>query len=529
MAQVVRDVLVDALGGSEAGSVKDYLADTLSSNEKGVFDEGIFKRKRGRPKKSDTDSGFSDLPKERFARAALLKEKKEKARIQDRLNPGSTKEEKKRIAINADLREIGWDLEMTPGGMSDFKEMENDLAVLRKEVGMKDGLESFKPLDDFMALAKAFKELKEDTVTYYNRAKEYLEKGDFRKAEELVEFLKGKPEEISKKYDEVYESYDALCTALCEIADRDQRGRGAANPGAFESEKQGSGMIDGEDFAMYSKRMKSLGLGREIPKTAKDVDSIVESTERKWRSVAGLSQEEFSRVKVNWQKTIRPLLKKCMIASNLKIDGLNNALSYGLRFGDYDVAYGVLQPLDPCEQKVPFGYQYGEIIVKWKPYCAVATMSFADSLAMGRNGHDYVCSSFITNPSPCSFTPENSVLISRLRSGPQSLSLAELCAITESPYCELQLHGDGERYGADAIEEIHFSSEYEVCNMTVEALKAIEDYGIQMYVNGEEILIENGQIVKADEYNGDEELGDDDEQGVNDSPEGFEDGGEGAE
>ena len=365
MAQVVRDALVDALGGaSAAGSVRDYLADTLSSGEKGVFDEGIFKRKRGRPKKSENGRGLSDLPQERLARAALLKEKKERARMQDRLNPGSTKDEKKRISINADLREIGWDLELVPGGMSDFKDMDDELAVLQKEVGLKDGGEPFKPLEDFTSLAKAFKELKEDTVTYYDRAKEYLEKGDFRKAEELVEFLKKKPEELSKKYDEVYESYDSLCAALCEMADRDQRGRGAANPGAFEAEKRGTGMIDGEDFAMYSKRMKALGLGREIPKTAKNIDSIVESTERKWRSVAGLSQEEFSRVKVNWQKTIRPLLRRCMIASNLKIDGLNNALAYGLRFGDYDVAYGVLQPLDPFKQKVPFGFQYGEIIVK---------------------------------------------------------------------------------------------------------------------------------------------------------------------
>ena len=522
MAQVVKDALVGALEGARDGYMKDYLANCL--NEKNVLDESIFKRKRGRPKKTDKSEGLSDLPQERFARAAMLKEKKAKARMQDRLNPGSTREEKKRIEINADLREICWDLEETPGTLDDFKEMDAELAVLRREVGMKDDGEPFEQLDRFMELAKAFKEKKEDAVTYYNRAKEYLAKSDFRKAEELVAYLKPKAAEIEKKYDEVYEAYDAVCTALCEMADRDRRGRGAANPGAFEAEKNGIGMIDGEDFAMFAKRMRSLGLGREIPKTAKDVDSIVESTERKWRSVAGLSQEEFTRVKVNWQKTIRPLLRKSMLASNLKTSGVNNALAYGLEFGDYDVAYGVLQPLNPFKPKVPFGVQYGEIVVKWKPHCTVATMSLADGLAMGRNGHDYICASFVTNPSPCSFNPENYVLISRLRTGPLDISLEELCAMTETPYCELQLHGDGERYGADAVEEIHFPSEYEVCNLTLEALAAIGEYDIPMYVNGEQIKIENGEIVKVEEYNGDEGLGDD-EPGVNEMPDGDRKGG----
>ena len=90
------------------------------------------------------------------------------------------------------------------------------------------------------------------------------------------------------------------------------------------------------------------------------------------------------------------------------------------------------------------------------------------------------------------------------------------------------MHGDGERYGADAIEEIHFSSEYEVCNLTVDALAAVGEYGIPLYVNDEEILIENGQIVKADEYPGDEKLGND-ESGVNDAPDGDGNGGEGEE
>ena len=180
----------------------------------------------------------------------------------------------------------------------------------------------------------------------------------------------------------------------------------------------------------------------------------------------------------------------------MKIDGLNRLLSYGLDFGDYDVGYGILQPMNPFRASVTMGGQYGEIIMKWRPYKVVSTMSFADSISIGRGGYNFVCASFLTSPSPCSFDPENKALLIRLRDEVMDASIEELCDMTDMPYCELQLHGDTEDYNAEAVESIMFSSEYEVCNLSTEALKAISDNGITLFVKDAPISIEDGKIVK---------------------------------
>lgn len=503
MAEEVKSALVESLGAGNdrLPSMNEVLANCLlASSDKAVMDEGFFKRKRGRPKKEDSSLG--DLPEERFARMAMLEDRKKQARLKDRLNPGETKEEQRKIEFNADLREIGWDLEECPGRDSDFREMEDDLDSLRKEVG-----ETKEPIEEEEAFTKAcrdFKELKDDVLLYYGKAKDFLGKKDFRRVEEYVAYLKSKPAELTKRYEGVEKAYDALCEALCSIADADRNGRGAANPDSLEVEKHGFGMMDGEGYAEYSKRMKSIGMGRDIPKTIRDIDSIVEHTERRWRSVAGISMAEFNAVKDNWQKTVRSLLKKSLIASNMKIDGLNRLLSYGLPFGDYDVAYGILQPMNPFRASVAMGGQYGDIIVKWKPYKAVATMSFADSISMGRGGYNHVCPSFLTNPSPCSFNPEKKGLVRRLRSSALDSSLEELCDMTDMSYCELQLHGDSEDYNADAVEAIYFTSEYQICNLTIESLRAIGDNGISLFLKDEPIRIANGSIEKVEADGGQE-------------------------
>lgn len=503
MAEEVKSILVESLEGNAncLPSMNEMLATCLlSSSDKAVMDEGFFKRKRGRPKKEDSSLG--DLPDERFARMAMLEEKKKNARLKDRLNPGATKEERQQIEFNADLREIGWDLEECPGRDSDFREMEEDLDSLRKEAG-----EVKEPIGEEKAFTRAckdFKGLKEEVLLYYGKAMDSLEKKDFRRVEAYVAYLKTKPAELTKLYDGVEKAYDALCEALCSIADADRNGRGASNPDSLEVEKHGFGMMDGEDYAEYSKRMKSIGLGRDIPKTIRDIDSIVEHTERRWRSVAGISITEFNAVKDNWQKTIRSLLKKSLVASNVKIDGLNRLLSYGLDFGDYDVAYGILQPMNPFRASVTMGGQYGDIIVKWKPYKAVSTMSFSDSISIGRGGYTHVCQSFLTSPSPCSFNPENKKLVWRLRSAALDASIEDLCAMTDMPYCELQFHGDSEDYNADAVEAIYFTSEYQICNLTIESLRAIDDNGISLFLNDEPIRIANGSIEKVEADGGQE-------------------------
>ena len=501
MSEEVKSILVESLEGNSycLPSMNDMLANCLlSPSDKAVMDEGFFKRKRGRPKKEDSSLG--DLPEEKFSRRVMLEEKKKNARLKDRLNPGATREEQQKIEFNADLREIGWDLEECPGKDSDFREMEEDLASLRKEAGEPKA--TIGEEEAFTKACKDFKELKEDVLLYYGKAREFLEKNDFRRVKEYVAYLKTQPEELTKRYEGVEKAYDSLCEALCSIADADRHGRGAANPDSLEVEKHGFGMMDGEDYADYSKRMKSIGLGREIPKTIRDIDSIVEHTERRWRSVAGISITEFNTVKDNWQKTIRMLLKKSLIASNMKIDGLNSLLSYGLDFGEYDLAYGTLQPMNPFRASVTMGGQYGDIIIKWRPYKAVSTMSFSDSISMGRGGYNHVCPSFITNPSPCSFAPEKKELVRRLRSSALDTSIEELCDMTDMPYCEIQLHGDTEDYNSEAVESIYFTSEYQICNLTIESLRAIDDNGIYLFLKDEPIRIVNGSIEKVEEDGG---------------------------
>lgn len=496
MAQEVKDALVDALENQGGEDLNIYLAKCLGSGEKEVLDESIFKRKRGRPRKEDVGERI-DLQGDRYARAAILADKKEKARLNDRLNPGTTEEEKKRIALNADLRDIGWDLDECPGKEGDFREMVDELTSLKKEAGLSSNEESdFNPYQVFKSLVSSFKALRDEVVLYYGKAKDYLAKKDFRRVEELVSYLKGKPDVLTKKFEEVEEAFNKLCEALCSLADCDRGGMGAGNPTALEVEKSGFGMMEGEDYEIYSRRMKSIGMGRDVPKTISEVDGMVEHTERRWRSVAGLSQTDFDNIKANWQKTMRMAMKKCSIGSNLKVTGLNRMLEDGLDFGDYDVAYGIMQPMSPYRTALPMGGQYGNVIVKWKSYKAVATMAFSDSISMGRNGFNYVCPSFVTDPSPCSFNPSCTGLLTKLKNEVLDVSLEDLCKMADVPYCELQLHGDGENYGSDAVDSIYFDSEYDICNMSIGALAAIEEYRIPLFVKDVHVKIENGKIVK---------------------------------
>lgn len=503
MEHEVKDALVEALeedgmpkGG--VGNCKEYLMQLLGSYEKDVQDEGFFKRKRGRPKKGESGE-LSDLPTEKFSRMAMLNEKKRQARLQDRLNPGTTKEEKRFIELRAELREIGWDLEEVPGTDSDFKEKDDELKVLKKEAGDAKKVEQM--AEKYDTACKAFREKKEDTAYYYSKAKECLDKKDFKRVGEFASFLKARPKELNEAYETIEKLFDELCYGLCELAEARRNENGKSAEGAFESEKQGIGMMVGEDYESYSKRMKSLGFAKSIPKTIRDTDAVVNGTEQRWRSVAGISLETFNTVKDNWQKTMQKVLRKCFIGVATKISGVNRILEMGMDFGDYDNGYGILQPMMPFSNGIgkTLGGQYGGIIVKWKPYKAVATMLFGDGLTVGRGGDNFVCPSFLTSPSPCSFAPSCKRLIRELERGELDGDIRELCKIASVPYCELQLHGGGEQYGAEAVDSLFFSSEYEVCNLSIEALSAIEDYRIGLYIENSPISIVDGKIVKENQ------------------------------
>ena len=507
MAKEIKDVLVDALeqANKDGTSMKEYLSNCLGGNDKEVQDEGFFKRKRGRPRKDDTTS-YED--RSSLVAGAILEDRKAKARMQDRLNPGATKEEKKYISINADLREIGWDLEVCPGTDSDFKEMDSDIAVLKKEADIKNGADSdeiSEPETIYKEACKTFYQLKYDTVTYYNRAKEYLVQKELHKAEELVDFLKDKPKKIIKSYETVEDAYDKLCRAICDVSERDRRGKGAEDPDSWEVEKNGFGMMDGEDYKTYAKRMRSIGRGKDIPKTIRKIDEEVINTERRWRSVAGISQSDFDIVKINFQKTMNRIIPECCIGSNVKISALNRILSYGLNFGERDIAFGCLQPMNPFSQSVLLGGQYGDIVVVWKPYCAVATMTFGDSVFLGIDGRNYIAPSFLTSPSPCSYNPECRELTEKLKHSELELGLDELCDLAKTSYLELQLHGDSEDYGMEAVDRIVFSNEFQICNISWEALAAIGEEDIPLYVKDRKVKISNGQIVSDEDEEEDEQ------------------------
>lgn len=495
----VQDALVEALENPNNPTVKEYLTEFLASTEKPVMDESIFKRKRGRPRKDESADSLIDLPEGEYSRKIMLAEKKAKARKQDRINPLATKEEREKQDLLITIRELTWDLEESPGKDADFKELEDEIKVLRKEAGIPKLNESYEPYAAFVFKAKEFKEWKSNLAEYLANAKEAAQKGDLRRGREFSEYVKVHIPRLEDDFKAIQDSFDALCEYLCAKADHDKGGRGLKNPDSLEVEKFGYGMMDGENYEVYAKRMRAIGLGREIPRTIRETDKEVEATERRWRSVAGLSQAEFSAVKVNWQETFRRLLKKCMIGSPMKIAGLNRLLVYGMDFGESDMGHGILLPMNPFVTKNPMGSQYGEIYVKWKPHKAVATMLCGDSIFLIMGGHNYVCPSFLTNPSPCSFSPECRGFAWKLRKEQLDIGIETLCDLAQVPYVELQLHGNEDHYGAEAIDSILFSSEYEVCNLSMEALEAIEEFDIPLYLKDERITIEDGKIMTAEE------------------------------
>jgi hypothetical protein len=121
-------------------------------------------------------------------------------------------------------------------------------------------------------------------------------------------------------------------------------------------------------------------------------------------------------------------------------------------------------------------------------------MTFTDRLCLARDGLNYVNPCLVTNPSPCCFNPENADLIDILKKRPVNAGLESLCNITNTPYCELQLHGE-DQYNAEAIESISFGSMADVRNLSKTATRSILENHIPIYIGGKKIeLDENGKV-----------------------------------
>ena len=134
----VRDILVESLT-KESVDVFDSV-----SNYKlyGLYDVASEKRKRGRPRKESRDD-VGDNGKS-ICHDAVLNDKKEKARKLDRMNPQPTEELQKIQDLNAELREVEWDMSDLPDRKNDAMSMIADIDNLRDEAGIERLDDSFK-------------------------------------------------------------------------------------------------------------------------------------------------------------------------------------------------------------------------------------------------------------------------------------------------------------------------------------------------------------------------------------------------
>ena len=527
-------------------SVKTALFNSLTSDERDVLDSIDGIKKRGRPKKvagAEEDVCRAKDPakcwKHGFGRDILNEQRKERARKMDRINPRPTRDLDKEIDLEKDLREVGWDLEDVPDDKNETKNMLNDLNNLRKEAGMKKLDETFEPYALYRQKWKEYEETKKEAGQLLKTAEVALKRHRLDMAEEMLGTLKAKPDEIKAKYQEILDSYDGLCDSLCSIMESNGSSDKSKDPNALEVEKTGYGMMFGEDCKGWQKRMRSLGRTKEVPETIKKIDEIVAQTERRWRSVAGITKDDFEIVKENFRKTFSNLMRRCSLASNVTIGALNGVLEdhlksqhdltkKGKRFDDDNFShnaiiggneempryrftrkcfgterglkeskyekYGCLHLMRPDKEDNMMGSQYGRNIIRWKPHKTVATMTFTDSLCLAREGLNYVNPCLVTNPSPCCFNPENQDMVDALKRKPVNIGLNSMCDWADTPYVELQLHGE-DQYDAEAIESISFGSADDVKNLSKAAVQKILNNHIELYLGDKPIEIdERGRI-----------------------------------
>ena len=500
---------------SFSGPIKDFLINRLESNDVQTQDsmpkirEDIFgKRKVGRPRKEPEDSVFT---RDGFASGILRDETKEKARKLDRLNPQPTEKLKHLQEIAVGLREIGFDVEDSLKSRDEIEAMIADIDSLRKEAGLKKIDESYEPYGRFRTATIEYIEKKKDFKRYFEAAKESLDKQEERRADELLASLKDEPRELKDSYQKVIDTYSDLCYALTAIIDVESGDVDVSqNIGVGEIEKSGFGLIKGENLKAYSHRMKSLGRGRDVPNTIRDIDEKIENTERQWRSVAGISIDEFEKVKENWKRSVQNLMSKCSLASNMKIAAVNYLLG-GL--GDTDktkseketftsngiiadsgekksnaIKYGCLHSINPTKHDNDIGDSFGGIVVRWKPHCVVATLTFGDSLDIESSDTTFETPCLVTDASPCCFNPLKQDAVNALKDGVLDIGLESARTIFGIPYIELQFHGEG-WYKPQSVDSISFWCDDDIRNLSQSAMEQIIKNRITIYVKDDNVKI----------------------------------------
>ena len=488
--------------------IKDALAYSLESGDVTVFDsmptirDDIFgKRKRGRPRKEEETSGKN----EGFAENALKEERKEKARKLDRLNPQPTERMKHLQEIEVSLREIGWEAEDSLKSRDEIEAMISDIDSLRREAGMKKIDESFDPYGRFRRASIEYIEKKKTFRKYFDAAKESIEKQEDRKADELVASLKDDPKELKDAYQKVVDSYGQLCDALIAIIDTNRGGGDKVEAvGVSEVSKVGFGLIEGENLESYSKRMKSIGRAKDIPSTIRDIDEKTDKTERQWRSVAGISIDEFDTVKENWKRSVQGFMRKCGLASNMKIAEANRLVGGGRELPDnengdgiiasngnpvkQDIKYGCLHSITPTKKDNEIGDPYGFIVVRWKPNCVVATMTFGDSIDIENSESTFESPCLVTDASPCCFNPLKQDVVNDLKKGTIDIGIETVGKMFGIPYVELQFHGKG-WYKPESVESISFWCEDDLKNLSQSAVEQIVKNKIPVFIKEEQVKI----------------------------------------
>lgn len=548
MAEDIKHALIAALEkpNSEEGLANELVS--LLLMDKRVMDaaesEGDTKKSAGGFRKEEEYQAEdpSKCWKHGYAHRAMEAEKEAKVRREGMLNPQPTSEKERKFTLSGELDRALTAIKDTPDSKAETSGMERDMENLRKEAGMKKLDEGFPPYAEYVKRWGEYGEEKDLAMQKWEQTKQMLAGKKYDEVEKMLGMLRQQPKEIADKYRQIQEAYERCCEGLCEQIDQ----KGTDHTEAYEAEKKEFGMLRGESSSAYQKRMEANGKGKEVPETIKRIDGIVAQTERRWRSVLGMGEDEFEAVKENFRKTIATMMKGCSLASNLGIMGLNGVLEghlksqhdmvkKGERYSDGNAShnfiiggnmqmpryrftrkcfgtdeslsegeyekYGCMHASMPSEEDNLIGGQYGKNVVRWKPYKVVATMTFTDSLCLARDSLNFVNPCLVTDPSPCCFNPMNKQVVEMLKKGPMNMGLRTMCMKMGTPYCELQLHG-GDQYNADAIESISFGRAEDVANLSPKARETIRENNIDLYLGGRPIKIgEDGGIeeVEAEE------------------------------
>ena len=328
MSKPARQILLDALFPDQEP--------VIAPEPKMVYDEVTEgeKKKRGRPRKNASHPNplSPEATRDRIIKSGMgasvaRQEQLELQKKRDRINPLPKGDDKAVAQLQAELRDFRYYLieaqEQREQGLSN---MEYEIGELTAESGMGDPEDVVSSYKDYKAGVDDFKELMRRTRYQLDVMSALLEQKEIDPAEELAVDLRERGKQLDKSYKTLYDAYDAVVEALCDIIAEDKAEKGDSQGGLTHVERRGFGMLSGESGKAYQTRQRKLGKGKDIPKTIKYIDQKVEEAEQRWKSVAGISQSDFWRIKANWRKSIRATMRKSSIALNLTASALDGML-----------------------------------------------------------------------------------------------------------------------------------------------------------------------------------------------------------